>query len=442
MRTQWKEIRTNLRQPWLLSVLCIALIPLFPEYVCPLLAGASLWAASRDARLHGRFLAVGTVGKFVLLYMAYMALSILFSANPLSSLSTFAMWVVMFLLYTAMTTVLTTKHRFDTALFCIAIVAGIVGFIGMAQYALNAFLGVHTSMQFWNWIDPIIYKWLPMSLEMPDFGLRVASTFNNPNILAEYLIMVLPFVIYYAFSGERSRVRMLCRVCLLFAVGGIALSFSRGSYLALLCIAAVLCIANIRKIVVILMSAVSLLFLMPSSIMERLFSVGSSTDFSINQRWQIWAVGLRGFAENPIFGYGAGVQNGSDLLLAAGLDVPHMHNLVLELLIEGGLIGLFLMLLVGFHTLRGSVHLAMRTDSRAMGVALVGFVAAFCMFGLVDFPLLSPKLVAVFMMVLGFADCAGQLYLGDKSDPMSALFSSSLLRRRASRDSVAYFQPK
>lgn len=442
MRTQWKEIRTNLRQPWLLSILCIALIPLFPEYICPFLAGASLWAASKDAKLHGRVLSVGTVGKFVLLYMAYMALGILYSANPFNSLATFAMWVVMFLMYTAMTTVLTNKHRFDTALFCIAIVAGLVGFIGMAQYALNAFLGVHTSMQFWNWIDPIVYEWLPMSLELPDFGLRVSSTFNNPNILAEYLIMVLPFVVYYSFSGERSRVRILCRVCLLFAVGGIAFSFSRGSYLALLCIAVVLCIANIRKIVVLLMSAVSLLFLMPSSIMERLFSVGSSTDSSINQRWQVWAVGLRSFAENPLFGYGTGVQNGSDILLAAGLDVPHMHNIALELLVEGGLIGLFLMLLIGFHTLRGSVHLAMRSDSRAMGVALVGFVAAFCMFGMVDFPLLSPKLVAVFMMVIGFADCAGRLYLGDKTDPMSNLLPTAYLRRRASQDSVAYFRSK
>ena len=102
--------------------------------------------------------------------------------------------------------------------------------------------------QFWAWIDKVLYQWFPMPLNLSDFGMRVSTTFNNPNIAAEYFIMVLPLVIYYAFSGRRSRIRILCRCCLLAALGGIAFSFSRGSYLALLCIVAVLCIANYRKL--------------------------------------------------------------------------------------------------------------------------------------------------------------------------------------------------
>lgn len=438
MKARLQDIVMNLRQPWLMCVLCIAVIPIFPEFISPLLAGGALWAALRDAKIHRRTLSVGALGKILLLYMAYMAFGVLYSANPFNSIATLMMWVVMFLVYVSMTTVLTNRHRFNTALFCIAAVAGFVGFIACLQYGLGR-LGVDISMQFWGWIDRVVYEWFPMPLNLSDFGLRASSTFNNPNILAEYLVMVLPFVIYYSFSGKRTWVRMFCRCCLLAALGGIAFSFSRGSYLALLCMVAVLCIANIRKITVFLMSAVSMMVLIPSSVLERLFSV-VGTDGSISQRWQIWGIGLQGIAEAPLFGYGPGVQNSWDLLIAGGVDAPHMHNLVLELLVEGGLIALAIFLVLGYKMLRSSIHLAMNADSKSLGIALVCFVVAFSMHGMVDFPLLSPKLVSSFMMVIGFSDCACHLYMDQKTEGLSALLPSALLRRRrAVGDGVAFY---
>lgn len=50
MKALVTDIRNHLRQPWLLSILFIAIIPIFPEYISIPLAGASLWAAARDAK--------------------------------------------------------------------------------------------------------------------------------------------------------------------------------------------------------------------------------------------------------------------------------------------------------------------------------------------------------------------------------------------------------
>lgn len=438
LKASFEHIYNSLRQPWLLSVLFIALIPIFPEYISIPLAIGSVWMASKDAKIRRQPLSVGTLGKLILLYIAYMAFGVLYSPNPLNSISTLLMWVVMFAVYMSMTTVLCSKHRFDTALFCIVLVAGIVGVIACGQY-LFALLGANTSMQFWGWIDRVLYEWFPMPLNLSDFGLRTSSTFNNPNIAAEYLVMILPFAVYYAFDGKRTRVRMLCRICLLAAVCGIAFTFSRGSYLALLAIVAVLCIANIRKITVIFMSAVSLLVLIPDTVMQRLFSIAGS-DGSINERWSIWAVSIDGILESPIFGRGPGIQNSWDMLMAAGIDAPHTHNLVLELLVEGGVIALILMILVGWKMLRGGIRMVFQGDSesRMLGIAFIGFVAAFCTHSMVDFPLLSPKLVAVFLMIIAFADCARTLYMREKLQPMGAL-APTFLRGRTPRN-VYYSQ--
>lgn len=214
MKALVTDIRNHLRQPWLLSILFIAIIPIFPEYISIPLAGASLWAAARDAKQRRSTLAVGTLGKLLLVFMLYMALGVFYSANPFNSVSTLSMWVIMFLIYVSMTTVLCNKQRLDTALFSISLVAGIVGLISCFQYGLNLVFG-GVPQQFWAWIDKVLYQWFPMPLNLSDFGMRVSTTFNNPNIAAEYFIMVLPLVIYYAFSGRRSRIRILCRCCLL-----------------------------------------------------------------------------------------------------------------------------------------------------------------------------------------------------------------------------------
>ena len=433
------DIKINLKQPWLLAVLFVAVIPVFPEYICPLLAGGALWAAHLDAKARGRQISVGLLGNLLLVYLLYMAFGVLYSRTPFFSLSTFLMWTVVFMAYTAVCTVLTNKHRFDTALFCVCLIAGVVGLIAFFQYTLRMIFGADVPLQFWEWVDRAVYAGTPWENSLDITGLRSSSTFNNPNTMAEYLVMVLPFVLYYSYSGQRTGARLLCRFCLLAAVMGIAFSFSRGSYLALLVIVLAFCIANIRKIQMILLSIVSLLVLIPDSVFARFFSV-NAMDSSTAERFHIWGISLRNIVENPLFGLGPGVQNSSDMLAAGGINAPHTHNLVLQLLIEGGIIGLGLMVFIGWKMFRRSVHMVRWSpDSRMLGVVFIAFVGAFCMHGMVDYPLLTPKLIAVFMMVLALSDSAARLYMGSKVQSLADAMPYAVLRRRMA-SGIAYYQ--
>ena len=63
-----------------------------------------------------------------------------------------------------------------------------------------------------------------------------------------------------------------------------------------------------------------------------------------------------------------------------------------------------------------------RSEQRMLGVALLAFVAALLVDGLVDFPLLTPRLVGTFTLVLALADASGEIYRGERLHPCAGCF--------------------
>ena len=430
MNTPIDTLPKMLRQAWVWTIFFLAAIPFFPEYIAPLLAIAALIAAVRDAHAAGRPVVVGTLGKLVLLFIAYSAVGILYSDNTFNSVCTWLMWCVMLCGYLALTTVLTDRRRLKAALIGLTLTAGIIGLIGLAQYVAAAFLVPDTPLQFWEWLDARVFELFPMEISLRITGLRVSATFTNPNILAEYLVMVFPFLIYCAFHGNRSHMQMLCRFCLLFAIGGLAFSFSRGGYVALAVIAVAFGILYMRNYPLWLLIGVSVLVLIPAPIMERLLSM-SFTDEAVSERLQAWHILFGVIGEHPIFGLGPGIQNVWDALMENGLNVPHAHNLVLQLLAEGGIIALGLFLGMGVVLCRRGIQMLRRnTDGRILGGVFVIFALGFCANSMVEYPLFTPKLVGIFLMVLALSDSAADIFLERFPSPLR---NALTFRRRPSK---------
>ena len=160
MKEHFLVIKDKIKQPWILTVILVAVIPICPEYVAPVLASCSLIAAHFDACARGTGFQIGNLGKLILIYIAYMALGVLYSTNILSTLATLGMWIVMFMAYMALTTVLQCRKRLDTTFLIVTLVAGTVGLIGCVQYMLRVSLGLKISTEFWSFIDEPVFDLL------------------------------------------------------------------------------------------------------------------------------------------------------------------------------------------------------------------------------------------------------------------------------------------
>lgn len=464
MSTNLKQFRADLSQSWLKAFILIAFVPLLPEYISFLLVIPAVILAWKDIRGNGRRLRLGPIGKVLLVYIGYMFITTLYSRNFLHSLATVGMWAFFFLVYMLVTNLLTDTDRCDSLLLCITFVAGAVGLIACFQYRIGYFTESNP-IELWGWLDKIVFEYIPLRIENPVYVLRSCSTFNNPNILAEYLMTVAPFVVYFNFCERRKDTRALSRICLLLNLSGVLFSFSRGGYMVLIVLCLALIALNFRRhFAAVSMWLAGAFILVPDEVIKRLISIipgiklggkvinsvadaqqsqqtvpnvsnsiaeqitpstppttvttpaeiinNSVADMAINERLRMWIECLTRFTERPLFGYGAGIQNTWDMLEESGIYAVHAHNFVLQTLMEGGLVALGIMGVLGFLVIRNGLRLLRNGHTRAfwIGFAVLMFAAAFIIHGLVDYPLLTPKLICNFMMILAIIERALPLY--------------------------------
>ncbi|MBQ8682963.1 MAG: O-antigen ligase family protein [Clostridia bacterium] len=448
MKTSLRQIRQDLKQPHQLALLLVALIPLFPEYISFFLVIAAAVLAFCHLRVAGKKLAIGTIGKLMLAYIGYTAFTLLYSQNRFVTLCNVGMWAFFFLVYLILYNLLTDTDRYDSMMLYITGVAGLVGLIACLQYRICLFTNSNF-IEVWGWLDDIVFPLIPLDLTVPEYVMRSCSTFTNPNSLSMYLTAVAPFVVYFNFYERRDGLRLFCRICLFLCFGGVIFSFCRGGYLAILLLAIALLLLNIRhRFTTVSLYAMCTALLIPDEVFKRFVTIipgislgeqlldnsslstdithnagellvtpsdiinSSTADLAVNDRYRMWLEAMESIGNRPIFGHGMGNGVSQEILADAGINAPHSHNIVLELLLGGGIIALIIMALIGFKAVKNGIEL-MRNGygySFWIGFAVLGFAACFCIQGMVDHPLLTPKLVANFMMVMALIERANYLY--------------------------------
>ena len=385
------DIKSELQQPYFCSLLTISLVPIFPEYVSFLLVVIAAFFAILDLRKMNRRVRLGFIGKLLTAYCGYQTLTCIISTHPLQSFIVSLMWWFFLLAYLVVANLLTDKRRTDRFLMCLTASAGIVGLIACVQYRINFFTDSNTG-NLWAWLDDIVFKIVPFDIFHLNYALRAYSTFPNPNMLAQYLVMAAPFVACYNFMEQRhKRTRFFSRVCLFLTFAGVMFSFSRGGYVAMILLAVAIVILNIRhRFAEVSLYVVSTILFLPEEVVNRLFTIkkgishsnsiadqlassnqpkartttpttsittsdiinNAGAETAISERWHIWVEAFTRFLDRPLFGYGAGTQPTFAIYENIGIKAPHAHNIVLQLLLEGGIIALCIVAFIGYKTVR------------------------------------------------------------------------------------------
>ena len=377
---------------WSWVLVSLVLMFLFPEPYAPTMALFALFFAWMEVRTtHGRW-PIGDAGKWIWLFLAFMAASIAYSPTTESTERIVHVWLVTFGYYLALTGVITSPERFRRLLQVLTLVVGILGTIACVQY-------------FGACLEGKI--------------IRVQSEYTNPNIFAETMVCLLPFALYGAITSRRWLTKFIYLFCLLTGVAGMAFAFSRASYFCLIVMGCVFILFNIPRLkhargwLLLVTLLIIVLLTVPNVFTDRLATL-NLREHSVAERVQIWQATLPAIAEHPLGGLGAGTQTTSDLMIASGLPtVPHAHNLYMQLLLEGGTLALTSFMIVIVRMLRphSTLSKAKNPQGYQFSVAFIAAMTGFLLFGWVDYPLFTRKLISLFWILLALSDLSASFYL-------------------------------
>lgn len=338
---------------------------------------------------------------YILVFAFTMVLGTLNSFTFIKSAQILFLHLAFMLFYFVAFQILDSPKKWHAAMTGFLLVSGLVALYGIYQN----FAGVSSTA---SWVDEEMFQ---------NIKVRVYSTFDNPNVLGEYLVLMIPLALAVIWRKETYGQKTLYTA--LLAALGLCLIFtwSRGAWLGIFFAAALFLLIMDKRWWLL---AVVGLFLVPmflgsgSAIAQRLLSIGNTADTSTAYRVSIWQASLSMLRDFGLAGIGQGSEAFAMIYpkyaLAGANYALHAHNLFLQLWIETGLCGLlsFLALIIAF--MKQSISLVCyRGRTTVLGAASIAFatgIAGFLLQGLTDNVWYNYKMVLLFWIVLAFASAA------------------------------------
>lgn len=229
---------------------------------------------------------------------------------------------------------------------------------------------------------------------------RALGTFGNPNLLAGFLILLIPLAAAYAAGHTARQTRVAGYLVVTAGVGGVLASGSRAALLALA--------GSLVAYLVLRHPTTPRLLAAGAGIAGTLLAgaIVLLTGGGAGVRADVWRAAASIVRDHP-FGVGMG-RTGPFLQQAIpGTEqFRHAHNMWLDTLLEAGPVGLLAMIVLTVVAAVSVVRAARQGSAAgvALGAALAGF-AVFCLF---DDPLNAVRNAYVAWAVLGLTVAVGQ----------------------------------
>mgnify|MGYP002575011307 FL=1 len=350
-----------------------------------------------------RVLQFQTIDIFICLFAGLYAIGCITSIDVSRSLLPTLVFLCFILSFFLVVNLIRDEKWFRRALFAL---------LGAA--VIEAAYGV-----FQNYFGQLATTWQDTKM-FEDISGRVVSTLENPNVLAEYLIMCMPvmFALFWMGKGVRGKVYaaipfLICAACVIF-------TWSRGAWLGLILAMFLLLLMLSRKSLVFYLVGIFAspfaIMVMPENILHRFTSIGNLADSSTSYRVNIWRGTLRMLKDCFFTGIGSGIDLFPlvypEYALNGVSTAPHSHNLYLQIAVEMGVFGLLLFLAIVFlaakicfHTLNKHKMDQMRWIVAGLACGLVAVLVQ----GLTDYIWYNYRVFLVFWLLLGLLAAAGRL---------------------------------
>lgn len=256
-------------------------------------------------------------------------------------------------------------------------------------------------------VDPVLTD-LTANAGMPG---RVFSTFENPNNYAEMLILFMPFCAAYCTMIGNKKTRFFAWIGCILPLGALLMTYSRSGWISFAIAAAVfLFFYNKKLLPIIVLIGIAAIPLLPSTILARIATIGSTKDSSNMYRVYIWEGVLNMLKSdfNWFTGVGLGPMSFRQIYLLhcnqIASPAPHSHMLYLEIWIEQGVVGILSYFGIVISAVRRSA-IAAKYAGREVRAALIAGISAICGISFAsaaEYVWFYPRVMVCFFIVLGF----------------------------------------
>ncbi|WP_210588890.1 O-antigen ligase [Streptomyces sp. GESEQ-35] len=257
-----------------------------------------------------------------------------------------------------------------------------------------------------------------------DVLIRAIGTFANPNLLAAFLVLLLPFVLLAAVSVDERTARTVIVLVGVLGYGAMLTTFSRAGYVAgaagLLVLAGAYWLAprladRAQRRLVGALGALGL-----AAAAAVIWAVSQAGN-SLGVRGQAWDAALSLAKDNPL-GVGLGRSGAAISATAPGDRVfVHAHNMWLNWLVETGALGLLAILAV---TVVAWLHAARIARAKSvLGTVGLASLTGFFLMTMMDHPANLDRIDILFWVVLA-------VVMGESPERPSSTATGSVNRRR------------
>ncbi len=327
----------------------------------------------------------------IILFAILILISTITSVDPYGSFRDLAFHFTAIGFVFVLVNTINTKKDFNTLITFLVITATLVGILGLLQYRD----GVKIEG---GWVDVI---------NNPGVNIRIYSALGNPNILAEYLVMIIPISIALFWYSKRIHKKILFFITTSILLLSLVLTLSRGGWLGL-AFGLFIFTLLIEKRLLLLAIPLSLIMIysLPERIFNRVLSIGDLEDSSNAYRIKIWKVALDIIKDNWLVGVGLGYIPFKMVYETYISNMPtyHIHNTFLQILAEMGILGLAVFVFFMFTLFKYSIKKLIKGKDRyikIMAGGLLSGLAALLVHGIVESVLFMPKIIITFWTLVG-----------------------------------------
>lgn len=365
--------------PFLLTLLLFPFLGIIPHHSVILcaLVGITFFSYMRKVILGKRICSFEQYDLLLCLFALFILISGIFNSG-IASFGNSVLILVLTLGYIPASNLLVNRRLADHAIVAIQLSSVPVAILGIAEY----FLG---RAEF-DWLDERYVGVIDG---------RITSTFQNPNVLAVFLIVSTVLSLTFGMGQNKVPRRVLSSLLFLLNMTAMVLTWTRGAWVALLLGLGIYLALRVRRrpgiLLLLLMLLPAALLFLPEPVLMRLGSLFDATDSSVSYRLSIWRSSLSMFRHNFFTGVGVGGTAFSDAFAAyaePGVTASHSHNLFLEIGCEAGVFALLAFLAVFLVRARHiSSYMGYVRRSSVHSILITSTVAVFCLaiYGMTDY---------------------------------------------------------